>query len=98
MRRDPGKILVQECKRIFENQAHPEEERHGRTTHDQYPRQELTVTVPFAQGDQRGERRHQPGPEQERAGLSTPPGRDLQIGWHAAACYFIDELYFVMIV
>ncbi len=30
--------------------------------------------------------------------MSTPPGSDLKIGGHAAAGYFVDELYFVMIV
>ena len=94
----PAKVLVEQCKRIFEDQLIPRKNAIVIPHTTDHPRQELAVAVPFAQGDQRGEGGHQPGPEEQRAGLSAPPGRDLQIGGHAAAGHFVNELHFVMIV
>ena len=98
VRADPLKGLIKLRKRVLEKQVHAQEEGHGNARDHDHPRQEFAVAVPLAESHQRGEYRHQPGPEQQRAGLSAPPGCNLQIGGHAAAGHFVDELHFVVVV
>src|SRR6185503_18010795 len=97
VRCNPIERLIELCEWVFEKDIHPDKKCHRNTGNYDHPWQELAVTIPFAEGDQRCERCHQPGPEENRTSLSTPPGSDLEIHRHGPARHLVDELDFIMV-